>query len=370
MEPQKKKNLRQRLGSRPLLLHLALALATLVVLAVAAHLLMLAGTRHGARRTVPDFSGLSLAEAERTARDRDLVLVVNDSLYVAERDGGVVLDQLPQGGTEVKPGRTVYLTVNAFRKRRVRVPYVAGRSLRQARNMLETAGLEIERLVYEADLATNYVLAEYCRGEEVTPESRIETETGSGITLHVGVEGGYGTTVVPGVVGRSLDEAKGRLWEQGINVGRVEFDDPDERSGALVYLQSPVQEQTVALGSHVDLRLTTDTERALQARAEAEREAQLLLEERLAREAAEADSLTRLEIERALTAPADTLPVEKYPYDPTADDTSAAASRPEEAQPEETRSHRDAPRFRMPQERAVPESTPGNAEDETDEFFF
>ena len=128
------------------------------------------------RRTVPDFSGMPLAEAQRKAHDRDLVLAVNDSLFVPAYEGGIVLDQLPEGGVEVKPGRTVYLTINSFRQKMVPVPYVAGRSLRQAKNMLEIAGLGIDRLVYRADMATNYVLAEYCDGQEVLPASRMEAE--------------------------------------------------------------------------------------------------------------------------------------------------------------------------------------------------
>ena len=124
----------------------------------------------------------------------------------------------------MKPGRTVYITINSFRQKMVPVPYVAGRSLRQAKNMLEIAGLEIAELIYRPDMATNYVLEEYCEGKPVTPTTRMEAEMGSGVTLYVGVEDGYGTTIVPRLVGLPLAQAKGRLWELGLNVGRVDFD--------------------------------------------------------------------------------------------------------------------------------------------------
>ena len=181
-----------------------------LAMAVAAHIVMQVGTRHGARRTVPDFSGVKLDQAQRMARKYDLKLHINDSLFVPAYEGGIVLDQLPEGGVEVKPGRTVYITINSFRQKMVPVPYVAGRSLRQAKNMLEIAGLEIAELVYRADMATNYVLDEYCDGRPVAATSKIEAELGSGVTLYVGVEGGYGTTVVPRLVGFPLKEAKCR----------------------------------------------------------------------------------------------------------------------------------------------------------------
>ncbi len=300
---------RDMLRRQPLLYHLLLIAATMLALALAAHFGMQAGTRHGARRNVPDFAGMPLAEAQEAARSHDLKIVVNDSLYVPAYDGGIVLDQLPEGGVEVKPGRAVYVTINSFRQKMVAVPYVAGRSLRQAKNMLEIAGLGIDRLVYRADMATNYVLAEYCDGHEVTSRSRMEAEMGSGVTLHVGVQGGRGTTVTPRLAGYTLQQAKSRLWESGLNVGEVVFDEGINllnQKDARVYAQSPGQERTAALGSAVDLRLTLDCTKSDRTRAEAEKAARGLAEERRRRERAEADSLAKLRLEEALTAPEET----------------------------------------------------------------
>ena len=221
-------------------------------------------------------------------------------------EGGIVLDQLPAGGVEVKPGRTVYVTINSFRQKSVPVPYVAGRSLRQAKNMLEIAGLEIEELVYRPDMATNYVLEEYCDGRPVLETSRIEAEIGSGVTLYVGVEAGSETTPVPLVTGYGLREAKSRLWELGINVGRVNYDEGINllnQKQARVYRQSPAAEQTVRLGDRVELWLTLDADKASESRAAAEKEAARLAQERIAREQAEADSLALVRFEEA-TSPA------------------------------------------------------------------
>ena len=292
---EKPQNLLTRLRQHPLLWNLLLIAAIILAMAVVAHLVMQFGTRHGARRTVPDLSGVALDEARRIARANDLVLQVNDSLFVPAYAGGVVLDQLPEGGVEVKPGRTVYLTINAFRQKTVPVPYVAGRSLRQAKNMLEIAGLEIAELVYRPDLATNYVLEEYYDGRPVSPTSRLEAEIGSGVTLHVGVQAGDSITVVPQVVGLPLQQAKGRLWELGLNVGKVSYDgDVDllDRNNARVYYQSLDQGTDAPLGSEVTLRLTTDAEKIESCSAESDRAAQARIDARLAEEA-RADSLRR-----------------------------------------------------------------------------
>lgn len=301
----------KRLKSYPYLYHLVLIAGVVAGLLLAAHFAMQLGTRHGQHRTVPDFTGLALDDAGRLAQRNSLELRVNDSLFVPAYDGGVVLDQLPHEGTQVKGGRTVYVTINSFSQKKVEVPYVAGRSLRQAKNMLEIAGLEIAELVYRADMATNYVLEEYCEGKPVTPTTRMEAEMGSGVTLYVGVEEGYGTTIVPRLVGLPLAQAKGRLWELGLNVGRVDFDEGVNllnQKDTRVYIQTPGAERSAALGSKVDLRLTLDEKKLARYRAEAEKQAAVAAEERRAEEQQRADSLARTVLEEASAEPAEERP--------------------------------------------------------------
>lgn len=276
-----------------ILYHLTVIALVFIGLAVAAFVAMALGTRHSARRTVPDFVGLQLNDANYFAGRRDLQIIVNDSLHVAAYPGGVVLDQLPKGGVVVKPGRKVYVTINSSRQRMVAVPYVAGRSLRQAKNMLETAGLTIDHLEYAEDIATNYVFGEYINGEEVLEESELQTEMGSGVVLRIGVSANDTATAVPQVIGRSLFEAKSRLWESGLNIGEIEFDEGMpalDRNRAKVYEQSVLPSEAVAYGSRVSLRLTLDTEKVESAIAESEKRIEEALKAKM-----EADSIAKAE---------------------------------------------------------------------------
>ena len=293
-----------KVGEHPFLKHLFIIVCVLLVLGVATHLLLLLGTRHSAHRTVPDLTGIPLEEALGEARRQGLEIIVNDSLYVPAYDGGVVLDQLPEKGVGVKPGRTVYVTINSYRQKMVTVPYVAGRSLRQAKNMLEVAGLGIEQIVYRPDLATNYVLEEYADGKRISEKSRVQLEAGSGVTLYVG-ESGSVSTLVPKTVGLHLQQAKSRLWELGLNVGKIDFDEGINllnQKDARVYVQVPTAERSAALGSRVDLKLTLDEKKLAQHRATAEKQAREAAEERLRLERERADSLAQAEFEQAAAA--------------------------------------------------------------------
>ena len=248
----------------PILFNIALIVVVLTLIGTIAFYSMGIGTRHNSRRSVPTFVGMSFAEAEQLASKHDLKVVVNDSIFIAEYPGGAVLDQLPKEGAVVKPGRKVYVTLNSFRQRMVDVPYVAGRSLRHATNMLEAAGLAIKRIEYGRDLATNYVLAQYLGDTKVLVDSKLKAEKGTGLILQVGVAANARPLIVPPVIGRNLSEAKSRLWESGLNIGRVVYDDgipAIDRARAKVYSQSAKPGKSTSYGASVSLYLTLDTKK-------------------------------------------------------------------------------------------------------------
>ncbi|MBO5874907.1 MAG: PASTA domain-containing protein [Alistipes sp.] len=287
----------QNLKTRPLLYNMVVIAMIVAGVVLVSAIAMHFGTRHGSHRTVPDFAGVQLADAEQAAAKRGLQIIVNDSLFVPAYEGGIVLDQLPKSGAQVKAGRKVYVTINSMRQKMVKVPYVAGRSLRQAKNMLEVAGLEIERLDYVDDIATNYVLEAYCDGVQLTPESALEAEMGSGVVLTVGIQDRAVGAEVPKLIGLTLQRAKSRLWEMGLNVGKVTYDDDVDlldKKSARVYYQSVDYGREAALGDKVRLKLSLDGEKVERASIDADTIAKRIFARRLEEERI-ADSLKNLE---------------------------------------------------------------------------
>lgn len=289
----------QKLMSHPITRHLLIIVSIMVVLVGVSYIAMSVGTRHNARRVVPNFEGVLIDDAIRTAESRDLEIIINDSLHVPTYPGGTVLDQLPNGNVVVKPGRKVYVTINSYRQRMVTVPFVAGRSLRQAINMLEAVGLEVERIDYVEDIATNYVLAEFVGEEMVTEESNLKAELGSGVRLQVGVAPDAKPLAMPLLLGRNMAEAKSRLWESGLNVGELIFEEgilAVERNRAKVYAQSITASDIVPYGSRITLYFTLDNEKVIAAVNAHEKEAQR------AREVADSLALVEKEMQRQAEA--------------------------------------------------------------------
>ncbi len=252
-----------RINEDPLLRNVVLAVCAVIVFVFICSMLLNIATRHGRHRTVPDFTGMELREAKREARRASLRLEVADSIYQPAVPGGTVLDQNPAPGASVKPGRRIFLTTNFYAQPTVAIPYVTGFSLRQAKNNLEVAGLEIEKLVYRPDLAGNCVLEELYKGRTVTQGGKQQAEVGSGVTLIVGLADGSAVKV-PKLVGFPLKVAKSRLWEMGLNVGRIEQGEGINIvniAEARVWSQSPEQGESVAPGREVSFRLTLDEEK-------------------------------------------------------------------------------------------------------------
>ncbi len=255
-----KKPLSKRALMLRIVKHSLIMLILIVGVAVAAHYVLTFITRHGVHCTVPQFEAMKMDDAERLAARDELNLIVNDSLYAPMYESGVILDQLPKPGVVVKPGRTIYLTVNSTQRQIVDLPYVAERSLRQAKNMLEMVGLTIEELVYVDDMAKNYVLAQLVNGKAVTESEPQRVTMGTGVTLHVG-RGEDDATITPLLLGLSLREAKGALWNAGLNGNNVTFEsdvDPHNKSQARVISQDTEAESISRFGQNVSIRLSSN----------------------------------------------------------------------------------------------------------------
>ena len=100
-------------------------------------------TRHDERIDVPDLYGVEAQEAIYCLDRLGLKALVIDSVYVDARPGAVI-EQLPVAGLPVKTGRIIYLTINAYKTRMVRMVNVLEWSSRQAQTRLNELGFKVE----------------------------------------------------------------------------------------------------------------------------------------------------------------------------------------------------------------------------------
>ncbi len=242
--------------------NLLVALAVAAVLVVGAMIFLNLVTQHGKELTVPDFSNMSVEEAESVASQAGMRVDVTDSVFVKRMKKGAVYRQNPAPGAKVKEGRRVVLTINAVNAKKVTMPDLVGLSLRQAKAELMSRGLVLNRLVYVQDMATNNVLRQLKGNREIEPGTMIDSE--SPIDLVLGLNDMDNKTYVPDVKGLKNMSAVEAMFDRSLNIKDLKFDDTvkdyDDSLNAMVYRQAPEPSDSVsvAMGEEVMLYLTVD----------------------------------------------------------------------------------------------------------------
>ena len=240
--------------------NLLLAVAFLVVLVVLVSVGLKLITRHGKTVTAPDFTNLTVAQAQLLAKESHVSVKVVDSVFVRRLSGGVVYRQQPKAGATVKEGRSIFLTINSVVPRKVVMPNLFGYSVTEARSELQNRGLNMGNLNYIRDIATNTVLGQFVEGREVKAGDLVVS--GSTVDLNVAVASEDNRTVVPRVIGMKYVSAIDALHDKYLNVGTVSFD-PEIRTyadsvNAVVYKQD-APGAAKALGTRISLTLTLDS---------------------------------------------------------------------------------------------------------------
>ena len=232
--------------------------ACVVVLALVfvANFFLKIGTHHGQEIEVPDFTNMSVSDASYLASDRGIRIDVTDSVYVRKMGRGLVFSQVPKAGT----GRRILLTINSVSPKKTTMPDLVGFSMRQAKAELLSKGLILRKLRYVEDIATNNVLRQLYRGNDIKAGKAIDS--GSEIDLVVGL-GTDDQTFVPDVTGMKYMRAVDALHDNSLNVAKLRFDKDirtySDSLDAVVYKQTPsASDMSVLMGTEVTLYLSKD----------------------------------------------------------------------------------------------------------------
>ena len=81
-------------------------------------------TNHGYYITVPELRGFTPDEAESFAKDKNLQILVIDSIYDNHAKPGTIVEQFPSPNAHVKNNRAIQLTINANAPEKIIFPIV------------------------------------------------------------------------------------------------------------------------------------------------------------------------------------------------------------------------------------------------------
>lgn len=132
----------------PLWWALIMMAITAVVLSWALMFFLKIWTHHGDDATVPEIKHLTYDQARATLQAADLDIAISDSIYDTSLPPGSIVESWPKSGSQVKRGRSVYVTLTAFSPKHVTISMpVTGVSSRQAVSYLNALGISGVRIV-------------------------------------------------------------------------------------------------------------------------------------------------------------------------------------------------------------------------------
>jgi len=158
--------------SRTFWLHLSLMVAGTILLFWLGLKMLDIYTRHGSSYVVPDFSGMTPEEIVMMPGNEPFRIVVSDSVYDNSRQGGIVIEQEPLPGSEVKRNRTIHLTIVSKQQEMIPLPDL-GNTARSARSQLEAFGLRLGKVTEVRGEFVGLLQRVFYLGREIQPGEKI-----------------------------------------------------------------------------------------------------------------------------------------------------------------------------------------------------
>lgn len=220
-------------------------------------------TLHDKTISVPPLEGLTITEVETLLSEKKLRYAILDSIYIADAEKGVILEQNPLPDDLVKENRTIYITVSKIVPPKISMSDVVDMSLRLAIAKIESYGLKV-KTQQRASECVNCVLSQQLNGKEIKPNEKVEK--GSTILLTVGIGTSNEKILAPYLIGLTKEEAENKLMGVSLNIGFADYVDcncktAEDTINAKIYKQTPIRNENVAIniGSSVDLYFTCDS---------------------------------------------------------------------------------------------------------------
>jgi beta-lactam-binding protein with PASTA domain len=216
-------------------------------------------TRHGTGIPVPALKGLNIDRAIAALKDQGFNVKV-DSVYVPDQEPGTVVEQDPDAGTNVKDGRTIYLTMVTQQAPNVSLPDLTTEQsiYREAVAILSNYGLKVGDTTYRSDIARDRVLEVRYNGQVIKPGTKLAK--GSKLDLVLGNGEGASEVDIPDLVTLDLDAAKFSIKGAGLTIGTITYEGSiTDSTNVVVVSQSPMRSDSLSktsIGTRINLTVS------------------------------------------------------------------------------------------------------------------
>jgi D-alanine-D-alanine ligase len=236
-------------------------LAAILVLFFLTTFLLRWYTHHGDSYEVHNYRDMELDEAVKLAASRSFRVEV-DTGFELGKPPGVILQQTPSAGSQVKKRRTIYLVVNGEDAPLIPIPSLAvvdnyATYCADARSREVNCKVRAEEYNYK--LAKGTIERVFLNGKDITARLRKgEIRVPKGSTLEMVITTRTSETVpLPNLVCLTYREAQFSLSGNNLEIGRI-LGNPSDLDNAYVIRQDPsfAPGRNVSMGTKIDLYLS------------------------------------------------------------------------------------------------------------------
>jgi len=222
-------------------------------------------TKHGQKLELPNYVGEHVESSIEDASSRTFQIIVNDSVHIVGKEGGLIQIQNPPGGSLVKENRKIYVTITKYKADKVTLEDMRfyGEDFDQITAQLKTRNIYTNVKSKEFDpVNQNSVLEVWHDGQLVIDRRKgakgLVIDKGSTLDFVISSAQG-GSHEVPDLVGKTVEVADLILQRSGLKIaieyGNDEVLDQDKEGRAEIILQYPPEGTTLPRGSTITVKV-------------------------------------------------------------------------------------------------------------------
>ena len=203
-------------------------------------------TNHGQKLDMPEYVNTHITEAMKDAEKKSFEIIVNDSVHIVGRKGGMIIDQNPKFGAKVKENRKVYVTVTKFNADKIKLsdlPPLYGNDYDQKRKELNYQDINTVVDDFRFDRGEpNHILEVLYNGKVVINKDVVmeDIEIEKGGTLHFILSQQTGGKMkIPDLKCQTVAKARFLLEHSRFKLGEINAQGIDDIENAYIISQSP-----------------------------------------------------------------------------------------------------------------------------------
>lgn len=202
--------------------------------------------RSNAEVEAPNLVGMTYEQAEDLAKEKGLEIRKGDEVYSDDYDPGLIVSQSPGAKTKVKKGKSIKVNISKGVENGS-VPDVIGKSESDARKALEDAGFKVGEIKEEESEGEAGIVLKQ------DPAGGSSLKKGEEVGLTISKEIAIQYVKMPGLIGKSLEDAKQDLETAGLHAGNIGSEYSSEYGEDVVMSQQYERGAQVEEGSYVDI---------------------------------------------------------------------------------------------------------------------